>query len=340
MHHRFAASAFIEASANGLVLDVRSPGEFAQGHIPGSVSFPLFSDEERKTVGTLYKQVGQQDAILEGLKIVGPKLAGFVQEALLLAPAKKIYLYCWRGGMRSGSMAWLLEMAGFEVITLQGGYKAFRNLVLGEVPRLPKILVIAGFTGTGKTAVLKELMAKGESVVDLEFIACHRGSAFGRMDGEVQPTQEQFENNLHLELKRHENQQRVWVEDESLRIGDLHLPPALFKQIRQANAIFLDMKKEQRIEELVKLYGAKPADQLIAGFKRIAKRLGGLRLKNAVNAIQNGALPLAASIALEYYDGLYLADYQSRLPESSSTIEVSGLTPAQICDQLLARVAV
>jgi tRNA 2-selenouridine synthase len=176
----------------GVILDVRSPAEYLQGHIPGAKSLPLLSDEERAKVGICYKQQGRETAVELGFEIVGPKCADFITQAKHLAPDKIVRLYCWRGGMRSESMAWLLERAGFHVTLLTGGYKAFRRWgrSLFQIPQ--NIIILAGMTGTGKTEILKALAAKGEQILDLEQLANHRGSSYGSLGQLPQPTNEQF----------------------------------------------------------------------------------------------------------------------------------------------------
>jgi tRNA 2-selenouridine synthase len=204
---RLPISAFLEASANSLMLDVRSPGEYQHAHLPGAVSLPLFTNEERKVVGTAYKQVSREKAIKYGLDFFGPKMRAMVEEVERLLKQKTkdqksetVYLYCWRGGMRSGAVAWLLDLYGFNVMVLAGGYKAFRNWVLEQLEHPYPLQVLGGYTGSGKTALLQELKNKGEAIIDLEQLANHKGSAFGKVDDGKQPTQELFENRLAIEL--------------------------------------------------------------------------------------------------------------------------------------------
>mgnify|MGYP003349536217 CR=1 FL=1 len=194
------------------IVDVRTPAEFEQGHIPGAINLPLFSNEERKIIGTLYKKEGKQPAIRKGLEIVGPKLATLVAEINNIKknffpttspPSSKdrvgigsILFHCWRGGMRSSSVAWLAQMAGYASTTLQGGYKTYRNYVLQSFHSSINLKIIGGYTGSGKTIILEELKKQGEQIINLEHLAHHKGSAFGAFGQEKQPTQEQFENNL------------------------------------------------------------------------------------------------------------------------------------------------
>ncbi|MBK8554971.1 MAG: tRNA 2-selenouridine(34) synthase MnmH [Lewinellaceae bacterium] len=208
-----------------VLLDVRSPGEYAQGHIPGAFSFPLFSDEERARVGTTYKQANPEAALLLGLDLVGPKMGHFVVEALKLSRNKKLAVHCWRGGQRSKSMAWLLRLAGCDVVTLNGGYKAFRHEALDQYHLHPyNLRVVGGRTGSGKTKVLQALRDMGEQIIDLEGLAHHKGSAFGAIGEQEQPSVEQFENDLFFALRALDPQKRIWIENESRSIGRVYIP--------------------------------------------------------------------------------------------------------------------
>jgi len=180
------------------VFDVRTPAEFAKGHIPGAFNLPLFSDEERRRVGIIYKQIGRESAILEGLEYVGPKMRRIVETVQSITGHKTLLLHCWRGGMRSSSVAWLLNTSGYEIFLLKGGYKAFRHYVLDsfEIPR--DIIILSGHTGSGKTEILQALSRLGEQAIDLEKLACHKGSAFGSLGETPQPAQQEFENHLAL----------------------------------------------------------------------------------------------------------------------------------------------
>ena len=258
---------FLSASHGQLILDVRSPAEYEHAHIPGAISFPLFTNEERAVVGTAYKQESREKAIKIGLDYFGPKMRIMVEQAEALLESKHgkpasgsftgqpVFVYCWRGGMRSGAVSWLLNLYGFKVITLAGGYKAFRNYVLKTFTRPFRFTILGGYTGSGKTALLQELKNKGQYVIDLEGIACHKGSAFGSIHMPAQPSQEMFENKLALELVElvgetwaNENiiYPTIWLEDESQRIGNLNIPMDLWENMRTAPVYFLDIPFEQQ----------------------------------------------------------------------------------------------
>jgi tRNA 2-selenouridine synthase len=193
---------FMALSQGHLTIDVRSPKEFTKGHIPHAVNLPLFNDEERAKIGTLYKQKGKNNAIETGLEIVGPKMADFVRFVKPLAKESKIFVHCWRGGMRSGSMAWLFDTMGYEVFTLKDGYKAYRRQVLEGLGRKARYIIVGGRTGCGKTEILHKLREYGEQILDLEKLANHKGSAFGALGEAPQQGTEQFENNLHFEMSK------------------------------------------------------------------------------------------------------------------------------------------
>lgn len=287
-------------------MDVRSPGEYARGHIPGAVNVPLFEDNERAVVGTLYKQQGRDAAVLEGLRIVGPMLAGIVERAGTIAPQRRIAVHCWRGGERSASVAWLLNKAGFtEVITLKGGYKAFRNHVLDSFNDVPELRIVGGYTGTGKTETLRHLRALGEQMVDLEALAHHKGSSFGMLGEEPQPTQEHFENLLWDALRRIDVTRPLWLEDESRRIGSVVLPEKLYDALRTSTVFFADMPKQERVERLVADYGTFPKEDLAAALRRITKRIGPQHARTALEALEHGDMATVARITLDYYDKTY-----------------------------------
>ncbi|MFM8362242.1 MAG: tRNA 2-selenouridine(34) synthase MnmH [Haliscomenobacter sp.] len=289
------------------LLDVRSPGEFEAGHIPGAFNLPLFSDEERAIVGTLYKQKGPETAFQKGLELAGKKLPWYVEEARhLAAGSKEIVVHCWRGGQRSGSLAWLLGFAGFDVSVLEGGYKAYRRYVHAQFEERPfRGVVLGGATGSGKTAVLKTLREIGEQVLDLEGLAHHKGSAFGALGETPQPGVEQFENNLFDAFQALDTHRRVWVENESRAIGRVHLPEELWHRLQKSPLIHLEVPFENRVSYLVEVYGTFPREGLEASFLRIERKLGGQHLKTALQALESGDYATAAAIALKYYDKTY-----------------------------------
>jgi tRNA 2-selenouridine synthase len=301
---RLTVSEYLKQAETWPVLDVRSPAEFEVGHIPSAISFPLFSNEERAVVGTLYKQEGRQPAIKKGLEIIGPKMVDFIEQAEQLE-SPTIALYCWRGGMRSDSMAWLLERYGFQTILLEGGYKAYRNAMLDFFKQALPLRVIAGYTGSQKTRLLHILREKGEQVVDLEGMAGHQGSSFGNQKCKSQPTTEQFQNQLFHVFRKMDLSRSIWIEDEDMRIGTVNMTEGLFRQINASPHIFIEVKKNQRIDFLVKDYGMLEKEKLIKATHFIRKRLGYDRAQKAIAHIREGDLKRAVHIILNYYDSRY-----------------------------------
>lgn len=311
--------AFIQLSKQYPVFDVRSEGEFFHAHIPGAHSLPLFNNEERKIVGTAYKQESKQKAIKIGLKYFGTKMVKMVEAVEKITAEKDtrtVLVHCWRGGMRSAGVAWLLDLYGFKVHTLVGGYKAYRNWVLKQFERPYPIKIIGGFTGSGKTDLLHELGKRGEPIIDLEGLAHHKGSAFGAMGQAPQPTQEMFENLLAEALFQYQMQlsddQVIWMEDESQRIGEVNIPTVLFKQMRTKQVLFLEIPFEERLSYIMQGYGHFSKEQLVNAIIRIKKRLGGLETKNAINCLLEDDVKGCFAILLKYYDKGYYAGSQKR----------------------------
>lgn len=296
---------FLLHSASYPVIDVRTPAEFLKGHIPGAINIPLFSNEERAVIGTLYKQQGQLAAVMKGLEMVGPRLTAYVSDVTAVAPGRKVLMHCWRGGMRSGSFAQLLRACGFEVSTLKGGYKAFRTYVISQFSRPVQVHALGGLTGSGKTEILYELVKEGQQVIDLEGLAAHLGSAFGSLGRLVQPTQENFENLLGLEFSRLNAELPVWLEDECINIGSVCLPQALWVQLKAALLFQVILPDELRKEHIMRQYGDLDRDFLKERFLRIEKRLGSELTLKAVTAVEEGRIFDALEIALAYYDKSY-----------------------------------
>lgn len=287
------------------LLDIRSPKEFAAGHIPGALSFPLFSDEERHQIGTAYKQISQEKAVLMGLDFFGPNMSKMVKQAKKLAPEKEVLLHCWRGGMRSQSVAWLLDLAGFKVHLLDFGYKSYRHFALEQFEKQYPMLLIGGATGSGKTEILQELVKLGEPVIDLEKLANHKGSAFGTIGMPAQGTIEQFENDLALELAALDCNKTMWLENESVSIGKVNIPKPFHEKMRAAPVLKLEVPREIRVRKLAKEYCQVEKKVLAEAIYKIKKRLGGLAYKEALAAIEAGDMEKMVEIALVYYDKAY-----------------------------------
>jgi len=297
---------FLDETEKPIILDVRSPSEYAKGHIPNALSFPLFSDEERAEVGTIYKQKSPEMALLRGLEFIGPKMANFVREAHKLTVKKPIHIHCWRGGKRSGSMAWLLELSGMKVNVLNGGYKAYRKYCLEKIKQTPyRFIILAGLTGAGKTDILHELKTAGIQIIDLEGLAHHKGSAFGAIGEKLQPTVEQFTNNVCHELMKLDPSKPIWVEGESRSIGRIFIFEEFWNHMQAAPRIEMEVSHETRVSNLVKIYGAYPIDDLKISFEKIKKRIGPKAYKDAIAFLDDNDLKSATEIALYYYDKSY-----------------------------------
>lgn len=308
---------FLELSESNPVLDVRSPGEYNHAHIPGAHSFPLFDDNERKEVGTTYKQQSREKAIKVGLDFFGPKMKPLVEQAEAIAEqtgSRTLLVHCWRGGMRSSGVAWLLDLYGFNVHTLVGGYKSFRRWSLEQFEKNYPLELIGGYTGSGKTDLLNALAKKGEAVLHLEGLAHHKGSAFGNIGQPEQPTQEHFENKLALALRTIQKSapKRIWVEDESQRIGRVNIPGALWRLMRRSVVRFLDIPFEKRLSYIVEGYGSLDAQRLSDATDRIRKKLGDKNATEAIEFIANGQITEAFDILLRYYDKLYKKSLHNR----------------------------
>jgi tRNA 2-selenouridine synthase len=293
-------------------LDVRSPSEFEQGHIPGAKNLPLFTDEERSKVGVRYKNSGREFAVKLGLEISGPKLPWYVNEAHRLAPGHKALIHCWRGGMRSESIAWLLQMAGFDIQVLEGGYKTYRRYIRSRLETPAKLIVVGGLTGSGKSAILNQLAIAGEQVLDLETLACHKGSVFGGLGQPVQPTTEQFENNIFPVWNAFNLNKRIWIEDESRAIGSVNIPEVLFKAMMRGTIAFVELPAALRVKRLITEYAGFPAEGLATSILRIEQSLGGAATKQALEALGKGDFETTAALALTHYDKAYSKSLSKR----------------------------
>ena len=321
------AQQFLEYSTQMPIVDVRSPSEFLQGHIPGAVNLPLFNDEERKRIGILYKNSGRNASVLLGLEIVGPKMAGFVKELRKTVQGKDILIHCWRGGMRSNGMAWLFETAGFNTSVLQGGYKSYRAYIRKQLGEPVKLVILGGYTGSGKSEILEFIGQSGEQVLDLEKIAHHKGSAFGDLGQEIQPTNEQFENNLYFELQKLDLNSALWIEDESRGIGTVSIPEPFFMKMKESRLLFVDVKKKIRVDRLVSEYAGFNVSLLESAIRRISQRLGGLNVKLAIDSLNNKDFKTSASILLDYYDKAYLKGVSDRDPSKVLALRLNSGLP-------------
>tara|TARA_Y100001968_G_scaffold63756_1_gene54547 strand:- start:2598 stop:3650 length:1053 start_codon:yes stop_codon:yes gene_type:complete len=313
------------------IVDVRSPGEFCQGHWPGAINIPLFSDTERETIGKSYKKESRLKAILNGLKLTIPKTKKLLEIILKTTTSKgkginSLRIYCWRGGMRSAAFAWLARTIEINTFLLKGGYKSYRKWVLDQFEADLPIRLIGGKTGTRKTDLLNYINKENIFVIDLEGIANHRGSSFGSLGMEKQPSTQQFENILAEALQKfHEsNASEIWIEAESSNLGKCRIPNSFYTKMKKAPIIEIIRQKDERVKNLVNLYSNNSQNELKDAVNRISKRLGPQRTKNALNAIERKDWAQACEAMLDYYDRCY--DYELKKTNNINSIDLSGLS--------------
>jgi tRNA 2-selenouridine synthase len=291
------------------VLDVRSEKEFEKGHIPGAINIPLLNNEHRHLVGCCYKEQGQSKAIELGYALVGPLFPEIQEKALQATSERRVILHCWRGGLRSKITAGLLAEVGFEVLMVEGGYKKWRNTWLLELEKIRDIKIVSGLTGSGKTGLLHALRDKGQQVIDLEGMAHHRGSAFGGLGLPEQPTQEQFENILcHALWLMKEGP--LYVESESRMIGKMRIPDPFFNQMLLAPRIEVNRTNPFRREEILRIYGVFPIEELVEKTSQLSKRMGSEQTQEAVAALEAGDRVKWLDILLHYYDKNYVHHHE------------------------------
>jgi len=322
--------------AFSVLIDVRSPAEFALDHIPGAINCPVLDDDERRIVGTTYVQVSAFEARKIGGAMVARNIARHLETLFRDQPRDwRPLLYCWRGGMRSGSFVSWLRLVGWDAQQLKGGYKAWRAHVIGELaaraPQLP-LRVLCGPTGSAKTRVLQALAAQGEQVLDLEALAAHRGSVLGDVPGTVQPSQKGFETQLLHALSGLDPQRRIWVEAESRRIGRLTVPEPLLQRLRASPVVEIVATREARLAYLLRDYAWLGDDP-----QRLADKLGGLREllpKDTLAQWQAWALqrelpPLFEALMAEHYDPLYARSQGRQLERlgQAQRVEADDLSP-------------
>ena len=335
-----SAADFLNKSKNELIIDVRAPIEFFKGHLPNAINIPLFEDSERAEIGTLYKQQGKDTAVNRGLEIASPKMTSFVNQVKSLSKNKKVFVYCFRGGMRSNSFAWLMNTSGLDAVIMKGGYKAFRNYVLEYFDQERKIILLGGKTGSGKTDILKKLSGHNFQIVDLEGIAHHKGSAFGAINEQKQNPQQAFEHQLYDELSMLDSALPVILEDEAQTIGFNKLPHGLWQQMKQATIIKIEIPFELRVQKLVEDYTTVDIEALKACVIKISQQLGTLNTKLCLQYLDEKNLSDVARLSLSYYDRAYEFSYKNKkqpiihLHSDTIDAEANALKVKQIIDTL------
>ena len=308
----------------GLLIDVRSPEEYYKGHMPNSLNIPIFNNDERSIIGKKYKISGREIAVREGFKIIENKIDKLIKEFILIkknflistidkfSNDKYIKIYCARGGMRSQSMHWLLEKFNYPCITLDGGYKTYRNWVLNTFEDKQEIIVIGGKTGTRKTKILNKLKSLDYQILDFESLANHRGSSFGGLGMIEQPTNEQYENLISEDLDKFNKLKFIFVEAESPNIGKNRIPHELYKQMKNSKRIEIIRDERIRIKELINTYSKYPKNDLKESVLKISKRLGPQRTKSAIDSIDNEDWENVCNSVLDYYDRCYEHDLKDK----------------------------
>ncbi|MGD2006248.1 MAG: tRNA 2-selenouridine(34) synthase MnmH [Pseudomonadales bacterium] len=315
----------------GLIIDARSESEFAADHIPGAINLPTLNDQERIEVGTLYKQASPFKARIRGASLAARNIADHVEHSLSGLPqGHPMWVYCWRGGQRSGSLALVLKEIGFSPKLINGGYKHWRNEVMSGLPRRIESLkwrVLSGPTGVGKTRWLQALAEAGEPTLDLEGLGGHRGSLLGDVNG-GQPTQRAFESRLYHHLSSLESGTEVWVESESANLGKLTIPAALMTKIHAAPQVELQVSLADRVAQLLKDYPmwVDAPDQLIEKLNVLRPRHSNARIDQWITWIhQSNFEALVSDLLIHHYDPTY-AHGAKRLNQSDRTEVCVGST--------------
>lgn len=326
------------------LIDVRSPAEFEEDHLPGALNLPVLDNAERAEIGTLYVQTSRFLARRLGAARVARNVATHLETALADRPASfQPLIYCWRGGQRSGAMATILAQVGWPVTVLEGGYRTWRRNVVArlydEAPEtLPRFILVDGPTGSGKTALLAALAARGEQTIDLEALAGHRGSLFGAMP-QGQPSQKRFESTLVVALEPLDPARPTFVEAESSRIGELTLPPLVWTAMRAAPRLALSAPAEARAAHILETYADIAADRtaLEEALSRLPRQHPKERRAHWQTLVAEGRLPeLVAELIEHHYDPAYNRSSRSRLNPLIGTVEVAPANPAAAAEAVAA----
>ena len=322
------------------IVDVRSPSEFCQGHLPGAINIPLFSDMEREIIGKSYKKESRLKAILNGLKATLPKTRKILEIIFQTAIKKEgvnksLRIYCWRGGMRSKAFAWLARTIGIETHILKGGYKSYRKWVLYQFEADLPIRLIGGKTGTRKTDLLNFINKENIYVIDLEGIANHRGSSFGSLGMEKQPSTQQFENILAESLSNFHKSKanEIWIEAESSNLGKCRIPNKLYSNMKKAPVLEIIKTKHERVKNLVEVYSQNSQTELKDAVNKISKRLGPQRTTEALISIEKKEWSKACEAMLDYYDKCY--EYELKKAKNINSINLSGLNLESSLNKIL-----
>ena len=343
MAERFETLAALLQHGFDTLIDVRSPAEYAEDHIPGAISLPVLNDAERAEIGTIYKQQSPFLARKHGAARVFRNAADHVEHRLMDRDGGwRPLVYCWRGGQRSGSFTWMLGQIGWRAGMIAGGYRTYRRLVkrdLYDDPLPHRLIALAGYTGTAKTELLHRLAARGVQMLDLEGLAVHRGSLLGDM-GEPQPGQKAFESRIALELSALDAARPVLVEAESSKIGNRIIPPSLWAAMRAAPRIEVTAPIGARAAYLARAYA-----DVLSDADRLRERLRPLRAHRGSAVIEGWFALIAAgdrraltqALMQQHYDPSYDKSRRAIGAPVAARIDAPGLEPAQL-DQIAARI--
>jgi tRNA 2-selenouridine synthase len=315
------------------IIDVRTPAEFAEDHVPGAVSRPVLNDAERARVGTLYKQVSAFTGRKVGAALVSRNIAQHIETSFIDKPkAWRPLIYCWRGGKRSEAMVHILREIGWNADRLEGGYRGYRRAVIAELPQLVQrhtLRVVCGLTGSGKSRLLQTLSSLGAQVLDLESLAAHRGSVLGNLPDEPQPGQKMFESRIWWRLRGFETNGPVFVESESKRIGALQVPDDLMAAMWESECVRVDTRIATRVRLLLEEYPHFVADPAELGrqLDRLVALHGRIAIERWKALAQQGDWPVLVRELLEHhYDPAYtrsIATHYPRLAHSRS-VEITS----------------
>jgi tRNA 2-selenouridine synthase len=307
------------------IIDVRSPAEYAEDHIPGAISAPVLDDEQRAEVGTLYTQESPFVAKKRGAVLIARNIAHHIDNLFCDKPKKwKVLVYCWRGGQRSGAMAHILAQVGWSVGRLDGGYKSYRQQVLADLERIPDTLnfrVVCGPTGSGKSRLLRALHEQGAQVLDLEALAQHRGSLLGNLPNELQPAQKMFDSRLWDALRHFDARRPVFVEAESKKIGLLNTPEPLLLKMRASDCLLIDAPVAARIQLLMEDYKHFLSDPalLIERLSPLLPLHGRQVLDHWQQLAEQGEwTTLVEKLLLQHYDPSYRRSTGNNFPQLSN----------------------
>ncbi len=316
------------------IIDVRSPAEFSEDHVPGAISCSVLDDEERARVGTLYKQVSPFDAKKLGAALVAKNIARHIELHFIGMPREwKPLVYCWRGGKRSGALAHILREIGWDCWSIEGGYKAYRHFIVDALSSLPleyRFRVIHGTTGSGKSRLLRALKGEGAQILDLEDLAAHRGSVLGNLPGRPQPSQKMFETLLWDALRGCDATRPVFVEGESKKIGQLQVPEALMHAMRSSECLLLEAGRETRIALLSDEYRHFFADpqSLYAQLDCLCGLYGEKTIQDWKHLASEGAWDsLVGSLLEDHYDPAYRRSATRNYPRLDEAVELRLESP-------------